>query len=136
VRVVLDTHVLVSGLLYAYSPPGELLRMLASGRLTPCYDARILGEYREVLARPKFAFRREAVEALLAQVQAEGEAVAAAPLRARLPDPDDEPFLEATLAGRADCLVTGNLRDYPPAARAGMRAVSPAECVEILRTGR
>ena len=109
--------------------------MLGTGTLVPLHDTRILWEYQEVLERPKFPFRKEAVESLLAEIQADGEAVASGPLPKRLPDPDDEAFLEVALAGKADCLVTGNLRDYPAAARVGMRVVSPAEFLEIVRKG-
>ena len=135
-RVVLDTNVLVSGLLSPYGPCGEILKMLDAGSLVPLHDARILWEYREVLDRPKFAFPKEVVEALPDQIQADGEAVAPVPLRRRLPDPDDEAFLEVALAGKADCLVTGNLRDYPERAREGMRVVSPVEFLDIVRKGR
>ncbi|MBI4229249.1 MAG: putative toxin-antitoxin system toxin component, PIN family [Planctomycetes bacterium] len=135
-RIVLDTNVLVSGLLSPYGPPGELVRMAAAGRLILCHDARILAEYREVLARPKFGFDREHVDAVLVQIHAAGEAVAAGPLPRRLPDPDDEPFLEVALAAGAACLVTGNLRHFPAAARSGMRVVSPAWCVERIRRER
>ena len=47
-KIVLDTNVLVSGLLSPYQAPGEIVRMCSSGTLSICYDARILGEYREV----------------------------------------------------------------------------------------
>ncbi|MBM3277488.1 MAG: PIN domain-containing protein [Candidatus Handelsmanbacteria bacterium] len=45
-RVVLDTNVLVSGLLSPYGPPVELVRLVAMGVLQVCYEARILAEYR------------------------------------------------------------------------------------------
>ena len=50
-----------------------------------------------------------------------------------LPDPDDEPFLAAALAAKADFLVTGNLSDYPPGKRRGCSVVSPAEFMEVWR---
>jgi len=36
------------------------------------YDARILTEYREVLARPKFGFEESLVKAILIQIEEEG----------------------------------------------------------------
>lgn len=135
-RLVLDTNVLVSGLLFPYSVPGEIVRMAAAGGLTLCYDARVLDEYRVVLARPKFGFAAEHVEELLSQIQADGEAVAGRPLRERLPDPDDEPFLEVALAAGASCLVTRNLRHYPAHAREGMSVLSPAALLDLLRAQR
>lgn len=66
-RIVLDTNVLVSGLLNPYGAPGQIARMVATGEISLCFDARILGEYRDVLVRPRFGFRAEHVDALLEQ---------------------------------------------------------------------
>lgn len=132
-KVVLDTNVLVSGFLNPYGPPGSILGLAASGDLTLCYDARILAEYREVLLRPKFELDARAVDDFLAQAEAEGEPAAAAPLPHRLPDHSDEPFLEAALGGRAECLVTGNRRHFPALLCLGMKVLSPAEFVDGFR---
>lgn len=132
-RIVLDTNVLVSGLLSPFGPPAEIVRLLSAGSVTLCLDARILTEYEEVLARPRFAFDADAVAALLDHIDDRGQTVAASPLDVRLPDPDDEPFLEVALACGAACLVTGNITHFPPQARSGMLAMSPAEFVELYR---
>ncbi len=132
-RIVLDTNVLVSGLLSPFGPPAEIVRLVSAGSLTLCLDARILTEYAEVLARPRFSFDPDAVSALLDYIDDRGQNVAAAPLDTRLPDPDDEPFLEIALACGADCLVTGNLRHFPAEACAGMRVVSASEFVGLFR---
>lgn len=70
---------------------------------------------------------------MLAYVESSGEMAASAPLPVRLPDPDDEPFLEAALASRADCLVTGNLSHFPPSARSGIAVLTPAELIDRYR---
>ncbi|NTW29514.1 MAG: putative toxin-antitoxin system toxin component, PIN family [Coriobacteriia bacterium] len=126
-RIVLDTNVLVSGLLSPFGPPGEIVRMVSSGEITLCLDARILSEYEDVLARPKFGFDEDAVAALLDYIDYRGHATASSPLGQRLPDPADEPFLEVALACGAECLVTGNLIHFPPDARQGMNVVAPIE---------
>jgi putative PIN family toxin of toxin-antitoxin system len=133
VIVVVDTNVLVAGLLSPFGPAGEIVRMIASGSLTVVYDARMVAEYVEVLRRPKFAFGREHVEALLDQMKAMGTVAAGDPLPARLPDPNDEPFLEVALAGRAQCLITGNLKHFPPGARQGLQLFTPGEFVDFYR---
>lgn len=107
-----------------------VLRLLAAGLLRLAYDERILGEYREVLGRPKFPFSPQQIKTFLHEVEAEGVAVVARPLKFRLPDPDDAPFLEVALAVRADALVTGNLRHYPARARQGMAVLDPASFVD------
>lgn len=132
-RIVLDTNVLVSGLLSPFGPPSEIVRMVSSGAVSLCVDARILSEYEDVLLRPKFGFDRDSVAALLDYIAFRGEAVASAPLAWRLPDPDDEPFLEVALGCPADYLVTGNNGHFPAAARDGVEVLTPAEFVERFR---
>lgn len=132
-RIVLDTNVVVSGLWPPFGPPGEIVTRVAAGVLPLCLDERIVREYRDVLARPRLGFAAERVEALLAQAEATGEFVLATPLPHRLPDPDDDAFLEVAAAAKVDFLVTGNLRHFPPRLRAGVRVVSPREFLEALR---
>lgn len=132
-RIVLDTNVIVSGLLSPFGPPGEIVRMVSSGTVVLCVDARVLAEYDDVLARPKFEFDPDSVAAFLDYVDFRSEVVASEPLGQRLPDLDDEPFLEVALAGGADCLVTGNLAHFPSDLRAGVTVLSPAEFIAVLR---
>ena len=132
-NVVLDTNVLVAGLLSPFGPPGEIVRMVASGTLSLCFDARILSEYAVVLKRPKFQFEQEQIHILLGQIQAEGQAVAGDPLPLRLPDESDEPFLEAALAGNAECVITGNLKHFPIARCRNMKVLSPKGFLEYYR---
>jgi putative PIN family toxin of toxin-antitoxin system len=133
-KVVLDTNILVSGLLSPFGATGEIVRMVASGILELCYDARILSEYRNVLLRPKFPFNQVRVDYLLDQIKTCGHVVAANPLAKRLPDPNDEPFLEIALTGKARCLVTGNLKHYPAKKREDMLVLSPTEFLEVYRS--
>jgi putative PIN family toxin of toxin-antitoxin system len=132
-RIVLDTNVLVSGLLQPFGPSGQIVRLVASGEFALCHDPRILAEYREVLLRKKFRFDPERVSALLEEIIAGGIPVAARPLAIRLPDPDDEPFLEVALAGEVQCLVTGNAKHYPAEARHGVEVLPPRVFIEIYR---
>ena len=133
-KIVLDTNVLVSGLLTPFHAPGEIVRMVSAGLLQLCYDARILTEYKQVLWRPKFDFDPAAVEALLDQIKAAGHSVVAQPLKKSLPDHSDEPFLAAAVAGKAASLVTGNLRHYPSTEFQGVRIFSPADFLSFYRS--
>jgi len=132
-RIVLDTNVLVSALLSPFGPPAEILRLVTTGTVRLCHDARILGEYRQVLLRSAFPFRPLQVESLLDQIEADGEPITAFALSDRLPDPDDEAFLEVAPAADARYLVTGNLRHFPPESRQGVRVVSPREFLKSYR---
>ena len=130
--IVLDTNVLVSGILKPYSKAAAILRLLADGAIKLAYDLRLLSEYRDVLSRSKFNFPIEKVQGFLEQVEQEGFLVSVRPFKFRLPDPDDEPFLEVALSGAAKALVTGNKRHFPRKEYEGVNILSPAEFLEML----
>jgi uncharacterized protein len=123
--IVIDTNVLVTGLLSPFGACGEIVRMVSAGELTLSFDARILTEYKEVLRRPRFGFEEENVASFLDYIVYRGRAVASSPLSYSLPDPDDEPFLEVTLASQAACLVTGNQKHFPVERCQGAKVISP-----------
>jgi len=128
--IVLDTNVIVSGILRPYSKAASILRLVATGAITLAYDLRIFSEYRDVLNRPKFTFAKEDIDAFIDQVEKEGVLVSVMPLKFRLPDPEDESFLEVALAGKAIAIVTGNKRHFPKKECEGTRILSPAEFLE------
>jgi putative PIN family toxin of toxin-antitoxin system len=125
-RIVLDTNILVSALLSPFGPPARVLDLILSGEIRLVYDDRMMAEYREVLARPKFGFAPEDVADLLAFLEADGEPVTARPLPSELPDADDLPFLEVAAQEKAT-LVTGNTAHYPASARGAVSVLTPAE---------
>lgn len=135
-KIVLDTNVLISGLLRPYGLPAAILRLVVVGKVTVCYDERILEEYREVAGRPAFQLDRSQVGALFAAIKARGELVCAEPLPAVLPDPDDAMFLEVARAAKADYLVTGNLKHYPPKLRQPIAVVTPREFCDVATRDR
>lgn len=133
-RIVLDTNVLVAGMLNPQGPPGRILDLLVAGEISLLYDDRILGEYRAVLARNKFDFDPAAVTDLLERLITRGMPVASRPLDIVLPDADDLPCLEVATSGHADALVTGNLRHFPaPATGIDFPIEEPARFVDRLK---
>jgi putative PIN family toxin of toxin-antitoxin system len=132
-RIVLDTNVLVAGLLSATGPPAWTLDAILAGELELVLDAAIRREYEEVLRRPEFQFDAENVDVLLAAIDHFAFLVTAAPpLPERLPDVDDEPFLSVA-ADTGSVLVTGNVRHFPARARRGALVQTPREFVDGLR---
>ncbi len=126
-KIVLDTNALVAGLLSPFGPCGDIVRMVSSGNLTLCIDARVLSEYQEVLLRPKFNFDPEKVATILDYIERTSWIVSATPLSASLPDRDDEAFLEVALSGNADYLVAGNAAHFPSTLCQGVKVVAPSE---------
>lgn len=116
-RVVIDTNVLVSGLLGLYTYPARVIDLLYIGRLSCLFDDRILFEYQEVLSRPKFrsAISEKEQRDLLGYITQTGIQVLAGPVEdfARsAPDPNDLPFIEVAIAGKAQYIITGNYMHF------------------------
>lgn len=126
-KVVIDTNVLVSGLLSPYSAAANIVRMVVAGTLDLLYDARIIAEYEEVLSRPKFSFNKTHVSDLMEFITHFGIPVTAAAISGHMPDPDDRSFLEVAVSGKADCLITGNTTHYPMKFRHKTQVIAPRQ---------
>ncbi len=112
-RIVLDTNVVVSGLMNETSVPAQVVDLCLTGDIELAVDARIVAEYRDVLSRSELGLDRGDIDRFLA-VTGYAARVVGAPLPVTLPDPDDLPFLEVAVAAAVDALVTGNVRHFRP----------------------
>jgi len=129
----MDTNVLVSGMLTPFGICGEILRVLTSGHITLCVDARILCEYDEVIRRPHFQIASGMADAVMEFIENSAELHSSTPLETPLPDPDDNAFLEVALSANADCLITGNLKHFPARCRSGAQVLSPRDFLELFK---
>jgi putative PIN family toxin of toxin-antitoxin system len=130
VRIVIDTNVLVSGLLTPHGPPGRIVDGLLLGELVPVFDDRILREYALVLARPRFRFDPAHVASVLEYLERAGEPVVAPPLPVEFPDAADRAFLEVAWQADVSALVTGNLRHFPAECCGPVRVEAPGAFVQ------
>ena len=130
---MLDTNVVVSGLMTRGGACAIILDLLVDGRLTAALDGRIADEYGRVCAEPRLVLDPDAVREFLHLLDGFAEKVTAAPLKADVPDPDDLPFLE--VAAEADAvLVTGNKKHFPKRVTGPVRVMSPREFLDMLRS--
>ena len=132
-RVVVDTNVFVSSILSPRNLSAQILDLILSQRLKLLVADGILKEYQEVLQREEFSFNPETVQDLLRFIQMYAEKVTLSPSKISLSDASDEPFLACALQGKADFLMTGNKKHFPPALCRPVAVVSPAEFLEILK---
>jgi len=131
-KVVLDTNVIVSGVLTIHGVCAQILDMLTEGVFGIYVDDRILAEYDSVLRRPRLHLIPDDAAAVMEWIRSVAERVGAVPLSAELPDPEDLPFLEVAASAGA-ILVTGNARHFPKRSRGGVKVLSPREFLELLR---
>lgn len=110
--VVLDTNILVSSLWSRNGAPARVVSMILTGQLIPCYDYRILTEYRQVLSRPRFNFSDGEIDSLLEWIETSGRSIIADPINDPFIDESDKKFYEvAKFCGAI--LITGNLKHFP-----------------------
>lgn len=129
---MLDTNVLVSGLLSHRAAPGQIVGLVTAGEIEFACDQRILAEYRDVLARPELQINQTEAEDALQHIEQSALLVTPESWPEALPDPDDEPFLAVAKASLALCLVTGNLKHFPAKARLDVRVLTPRQFVDAL----
>ena len=110
-RVVLDTNVAVSALVFREGRLAWLREAWEAGRIVPIVSAETVAELVRVLAYPKLKLSEEETKNVLAHYMEHAEAVREAGASIRIPecrDADDRKFLRLTYAAKADALVTGD----------------------------
>lgn len=113
------------------STPARLVDLVVARQVALVLDHRIFAEYHAVLFRPEFSFPRDRVADLLEFLWRYGEQLQAVALSLRLPDPDDAMFIEVAVTARADALVSGNVRHFPPAQRHSVRVLTPRAFLDL-----
>ncbi len=132
-RAVVDTNVLVSGLINPQHAPGRIVDLLRTGVLRLTVDDRILAEYQSVLlgVRLRRWVSEEDARDLLAFLFLDCEHVVASVYVQELPDLGDVPFLEVAITANVP-LVTGNMKHFPENLRRGQVVLTPVAFVRSL----
>lgn len=111
-RLVLDTNVLVSGIISSKSAPGLILQAFEKNKFTLLVSDPVLDEYLRVLNYPKIRKYPNLTDSTLTHIAALFVRFAEpVEIKSRVtlsPDPDDNKFLELAVDGRADMLITGD----------------------------
>ena len=134
-RVVIDTNVVLSGLIKRDSVPGQVLGAWRDGSFRLVLSEFLIEEIAVTLARPKIRavvpWSAVQIDHFVLELRAFCDVVEPAALNFKYPrDPDDIPVLATLIASGADVLVTGDrdllaLRDKYP-------VQTPAEFVRRL----
>lgn len=128
-RIVCDTNVVVSGILFQ-GHPRRILTMASRGHVTNFTSPDLLREAEDVLLRPKFGLRAEQVAGIIALFRDTFIVVhPSRRVRAVAADSSDNMILEAASAARADMIVSGDKHLRNLVVWAGIRILSPAEFV-------
>ena len=110
-RVVLDTNVVLSALVFGGGAAGRLRGLWQQGAFVPLASTATAQELVRVLAYPKFGLSAADQEELLADYLPYATTVRIPEPAPRVPlcrDPLDVPFLHLAVAGKAQLLVSGD----------------------------
>ncbi|HEX6374348.1 MAG TPA: putative toxin-antitoxin system toxin component, PIN family [Allosphingosinicella sp.] len=135
-RLVLDTNVVVSAILWEGNP-GQLLAKAENGEVRLYTSRALLDELEDALGRSKLAKRVALTGLGVADMVASYRQVATVkrlkPLdRTYSRDPDDDHVIACALAVRADFLVTGDVDLLSLGTVEGVRIVSPIDLLNML----
>ncbi len=140
-RLVLDTNVVVAGLLW-HGPPRRLIDLAIEGDAVDLFSSPVLlDELAHTLSYAKFAARIRSfgtsIEALVAQYTALVSLVTPATVpRVVANDADDDHVIAAAVAARAELIVTGDRKHLLPiGSHRGIAIVAAREVVERIAAG-
>jgi len=137
--LALDTDAVVAALRSPHGASRRLIQELRGGGVKAVATVGMFIEYEAVLTRPD-NLAAAGLSAAEIGVFLDGLAALVTPVRPhflwrpQLRDPNDEMVLEAAVNGRADAIVTFNLRDFLPAAgRFGIEVARPGDILRRLK---
>ncbi len=126
-RVVCDTNMLVSGILFGGNPR-DLLQLCSSGKLTNFTSPELLREIEEVLLRPKFGLNKEQVYGIVRLFRDTFSLVIPETRICIITaDPDDNRILETAISARAEAIVSGDTHLLELKEWNGIMIVTPAD---------
>jgi len=142
IRAVLDTNVIVSGILKEDSVPGQLLKtFLEEDKFLLVTSLEILKEIALVLRYPKIqkihGWSEEKIKTFLLKLLAvsfltEGEIS----VEVIKDDPDDNKFLSCALEAKADYIVTGDAHLKKLGEYKGIKIITPRSFIEKINAIR
>jgi len=132
-RVVIDTNVVVSALLFG-GTPGKLMPLWKSGRIQPLASKEMIDEYLKVLVYPKFQLSEEEINFILYQeILPYFEPVKAKPGHVIIrDDPSDDKFIRCAQAGNASVIISGDEHLIAFKSHAKLRILTPSRFLEEL----
>jgi uncharacterized protein len=136
IRAVLDTNVVLSGLLW-HGTPHALIDRVREGTLIFISSPALLAELTDAIARPKFdtilVRSNTSRERSLAEVRELTEVIAPPPLAQPVcRDPDDDAVLALGVAAKVDFIVSGDRDLLTLQNFQGIAIVTPAEALRLI----
>ena len=133
VKVVADTNVVVSALLFG-GKPGELIPLWQGRSIKPAASKEIIDEYLRVLTCPKFKLSEEDINFLLYnEILPYFELIKVDPgERIIAKDKEDDKFIQCALIGKAKFIISGDHHLLAIKSYRKIKILSPADFLLII----
>jgi len=133
--VVIDTNVILSGLLSRKGQSFKILQGILQDRVRFAISVPLILEYEAVLKKKldREIFTDEDIDAFINYLCKVGEPIKVFYLwRPFLKDPYDDHILEVAIAANCKYIITYNKADFKIAEELGIRAINPYEYMEAV----
>ena len=132
-KVVVDTNVVVSALLFG-GHPGRLIELWQMGAIKPMASKQIIDEYLRVLTYPKFNLSEEEINFLLyQQILSYFDVIDVHPGPGIIKeDPGDDKFIWCALAGNAKFIISGDRHLLALKFYRKIKILSPADFIKTV----
>ena len=108
IKVVLDTNIYISGILFA-GKPREVLDLAIKGKIHVFISPDILSELRDVLSRKKFGFSPERVDIIIREIESITTMINPAKKYSIVShDSDDNIIIDCAMESRVEYIITGD----------------------------
>ena len=135
IRVVIDANQFVSALLKPASKPADVLRLAREGKIQLVMSRAIIDEIGAVLLYPKIMKRHRRTPAQISLFLKKMLKVAVIThnepkLELIKDDPSDNKYLECAVAGKVDCIISGDRHLMDLKSFQGIRIMAPAHFLQ------
>lgn len=134
-RLVVDTNIIVSGLITSGTPPAKILDAVHKKKITLLISDEVVSEYLRVLEYPHIRKYKKITDETITHLTAlfinEMERVEILNHITASPDPDDDKFLSLAVEGQADFIITGDKADLLSIKEiSGIKIITARDAVE------
>ncbi|HSB06124.1 MAG TPA: putative toxin-antitoxin system toxin component, PIN family [Thermodesulfobacteriota bacterium] len=131
-KVVLDTNILISAILFG-GKPRQILEKAIRGEIRLCISEPILDELKGVLQRAKFDYSPEMIQVILKELTSVSDFVnASKTIDVVLEDPEDNRILECAVEAEANYIITGDFHLLKLSRYRNIEVVNPGAFLERL----
>ena len=134
-RVVLDTNVLISALLFT-GEPSKIVELWQRGRFVPLICRETFEELRAVLKYPKFSLVPDEIQSIIeSEILPFFEVVE---IKKRVKgicrDPEDDKFIDCAVEAKADCIISGDTHLLKVKRYQTIAIHSPKDFLQIIKS--